>query len=469
MQNVWKSIVVFMIAATVEAGNVEPVLMKGGAPIEDKVLFHRVHGIVRDWQYNLLYKPKASFDLEAALAAEGVEAIMVPTTLWQLIFCEVNLSSIEFEQTKTYAPWGEDGHTTELVDESLAPIYLQNYAPRKGTFGMESTDQESYDRIHQHTKHPRMSRLKQLVDQHIVTHYGRATALDISTPDSWGGIVRASIANIKTIIESAPKNEYDECVYAAKYSTRLPLPHNFTVKLDRMLEAMDNIRQILNYEHATFRSRALILMRGTSPMVFKAPETEYVLPDSPIKLSAEKGGSVDPYGKETGIIDPEYKQLHSPSYAASFLGGLMSRDNGANPLSYWGPVKPMMLLGLPAGLTPAIRDVFWLPPLFGPLEMIRAGEYHPRVKTLSGIHVVQGSYADSTKLETKPPFHAHYSTTVDLARHYHQLIAAHLMDVVPCGSYPHDASFFKENSARFAADVDDLAAARTPMTSSYLI
>lgn len=30
MQNVWKSIVVFMIAATVEAGNVEPVLMQDG-------------------------------------------------------------------------------------------------------------------------------------------------------------------------------------------------------------------------------------------------------------------------------------------------------------------------------------------------------------------------------------------------------------------------------------------------------
>lgn len=436
-----------------------------GGAIEDKALFHRAHGIVRDWQYNLFYKPEASFDLEPALAREGVEAIMVPTTLWQLIFCEVNLSSVEFEQTKKYVPWRKDGRTTEFLDDTIAPIFLKNYAPRDNTFGHEPTDQAAYERIHQHAKHPRMSRLKQLVDQYVVTHYGRATALDISNPDFWPSIISNSIANIKTIIERAPRNEDDQCVYAETPSIVLPADYRFPGKVGKMLEVVDNVLQILRHEYATFISKTLILMRGTSPIVFKAPETEYILPDSPIKLSDEKGGAL-PYGKKIGIIDPAYQQLNSPSYAASFLGGLMSTDDGANPLSYWEPVKPMMLLEFPAGLTSEIRDVFWLPPLFGPLEMIRAGEYHQRVKTLGGIHVVQGSTRDRIPLETMPPFQAPYATTVDLARHYHLLIAARLMDVIPCGAHPCAAHLFRGHSERFAAAIDRLAEARTSMTSA---
>jgi hypothetical protein len=493
MQNIWKNIKLFIVlicATATQAGGVEPVLMGlDGSAIEDQAKFHAAHGIVRDWQYDLLYKegPKsedAGAALNSSLELLGVKVMMVPTSLWQLIFCEVNILNPEFERIKSYVRevfMGTYPHDAFSPGETCG---LFDYG--SNAFKDAETDTEAYDIIHAHSKSPRMSRLKQLVDSHLLTHYP-----EVHMPDQWGSIIERDITRFA---ERRGKFTEYKCspirspVYEYPEDPTLCSPNFMSrggEKLETLLHRIPQMVQIMEVEWNSLAHKTLILMRATAPkdlpracisLHAAAPALEgaHVLQDTPIKFLDGRGRSTTSLQEATHIDE---KVMNSVSYANSFFGGLASNDDSANLHYYWGPGRDsaISILEIPAGIPSAIRALFWLPPFFGPLEMIRRGEYHPRLKVLptvsggrAGIHAGQN---DDHAFDRKPLFQLPpaYSPP-QLGRDYHAFVANSLVSVIPSydkhEGYPHSVDSLRASNGAFARDLETLMATSSPSSTS---
>jgi hypothetical protein len=485
VQNICKNIKLFIVlicATTTQAGGVEPVLMGlDGNIIEDQATFHAAHRIVRDWQYDLLYKegPKpedAGAALNSLLAPYGVQAIMVPTSLWQLIFCEVNILNPEFERIKSYVREGFRGISPHDAFSRGETCGLFDYG--SNAFKDAETDTEAYDIIHAHSKSPRMSHLKQFVDSHLLTLYPGA-----HMPDQWGSIIEKTIRHFsqrrgqftkyKATPITNPLYEYpeDPTLWSPNFMSK------GGIKLEKLLHTIPQMVQIMEVEWNSLAHRTLVLMRATAPKDLPracislntadpALEGAHILQDTPIKFLDGRGRSTTSLQEATHINE---KAMNSVSYANSFFGGLASNDDSANLHHYWGPGRDsaISILEIPAGIPSAIRALFWLPPFFGPLEMIRRGEYHPRLKVLStiagGMAGIWPGQNDFDKFDRKPLFQLPPEYSVpQLGRDYHGFVEHYLVSVIPPydkpEGYPHSIDSLRASNRAFAGDLEPLMA-----------
>jgi len=439
-----------------DATGIEPVLMNmDGSSIKDKARFHHAHGIVRDWQYKLLYdagpKPKNAEEvLKKSLAAHGIKAMMVPTALWQLIFCEVNILSPEFERVRISDSGAPE--SSELAVPHAGPESFDDYMGH--SFSAASTDQEAYDIIHNHSKHPKMSRLKQLVDNYILATHGAA-----DNPEAWEAIIRRSVATYLKRMESFPsgRSSYPE----DPTLKQPPFAHPGIKSFPLLLNNMENVKKILHMQRRTLENKTLLLMRGTAPMTFSTDSAAYTLQDSPLKLRERSSSRPSP---------ADATSMNSVSFANSYFGGMDSTDPAANVHYYWTQYAPgggiiISNLELPAGLSPEIRNVFWLPPFFGPLEMLRKGETHPRLKILPRFELSGGGIMEKEALQKKPFLHTPYTLEGAITQ-YHRIVAETLSTLIPPCSRPHESvkvKFYREQNRQFSASVAGLIDSGAPI------